>query len=366
MNQYLFKYDKIFFKKKKFFFKKKIKNSKKNFINNKIWFLIIKKENKIGIGECNPILEKISNNKYEKELQYLSKKINILKKIEIFYYFPYISYSSILFGLEQAFLSLIHKFPIFFYSKFTEGKVGIPINRIFWLKSYENLQQEINKIYNNNLKNYLMIKLKINQKFFHYQYFFLKKIKKKYPYLKIRIDANGSFNSKEKAFYYINKLYELNIIDVIEQPIKEGNWKNISNICKYSKLPIALDEELIGINKLKYKKKLLDFINPHYIVLKPNICGSFYGIKEWIIEAEKRNIKWWITSSLESNIGINAISQWIFNYFKNKSSYNIGIHGLNINYYYNDFITTLEVKEGKIWYNPLKKWNFKKIFNLKN
>ncbi|AWU44817.1 enolase C-terminal domain-like protein [Blattabacterium punctulatus] len=351
------------FLKKKFFFKEKIKNSKRTFNYNIIWYLILKKNNKIGIGECNPLLDNnaFKNlNVYEKELLYLSKKINIIQKNESYYYHSYISYSSILFGLEQAILGLKNKYPILYDSKFTIGKSGISINSLIWLFSLSNIniENEVKKIEKEINKGFLFIKMKISPKLFTYQLIVLKKIKKKYPYIKIRIDANGSFKNSKEAIYYINKLYDINIVYSVEQPIKIGNWKDLSNICKKSKLPIALDEELIGINNLKFKKRLLDIISPKYIILKPSVCGGFLGSKEWIIEAYKRKIKWCISSSLESKIGINAIAQWTF---KMEEKYNKGVHGLNIGYFHNDFYSPLHIKKGYIWYNPLKIWKFKNL-----
>ncbi|WP_238785010.1 enolase C-terminal domain-like protein [Blattabacterium cuenoti] len=320
----------------------------------------MKKNNKIGIGECNPLLDKgaLKNlKKFEKELEILSKKVIFLKKTEIYYYYKYISYSCILFGLEQAFLSLKNKFPILYNSEFFNGEKGIPINGLIWLNSFKK-RNAIKDIENIIFEGFSFLKIKINKKFFYYQYFIIKKIKKKYPFIKIRIDANGCFENTKDALFYLNKLYELNIIDSIEQPILSGNWKDMFKICKESKIPIVLDEELNGINKLKEKKKLLDFINPQYIVLKPSIHGGFKGSKEWILEANKRKIKWWISSSLESNIGMNAIAQWTF--FIKKKYKNKNVHGLSTGILYiNNWCSPLEIKEGSLWYNPFIKWKIK-------
>ncbi|WP_185872008.1 enolase C-terminal domain-like protein [Blattabacterium cuenoti] len=335
-------------------------NSYRVFSNNIVWFIILKKNNKIGIGECNPLLDKlclINFNQFEKELKNILKKVFFLKKIEMYYYYKYISYSSIFFGLEQAFLSLKNQFPILYNSSFTNGKQGIPINDLIWINDFKNKNNVIKKIKKKIFEGFLFLKIKISFNLFDYQYSILKKIKKKYPFIKIRVDANGCFDKTTKYLYYINKLYDLNIIHSIEQPIISGNWKKMSKICKESKLPIALDEELEGIFKLKNKKKLLDIINPQYLVLKPSVNGGFYGCKEWILEANKRNIKWCISSSLESNIGINAISQWTF-IINKKYGYKNCNHGLNTGILYiNNWISSLEIKKGKIWYNPFLKWN---------
>ncbi|WP_238785077.1 enolase C-terminal domain-like protein [Blattabacterium cuenoti] len=329
----------------------------------------MKKNNKIGIGECNPILEiSVSKNlnHFKNELENLSKKVISLKKTEIHYYRKYISYSSIFFGLEQAFLSLKNKFPILYDSEFTHGKKGISVNALMWLKSFKKNKERTNDIDNlikeierKIIKGFSFIKMKISVDSFEDQYLILKIIQKKYPSIKIRVDANGCFENSKKALYCLNKLYDLSIVHSMEQPILSGNWKNMSEICKKSKLPIALDEELGGIHKLKDKKRLLDVIFPKYVVLKPSINGGFYGTKEWILEANKRKIKWWISSSLESNIGINAIAQWAFMMKKKYEDQNIYSHvyGLNTGVLYvNNWSSPLEIKKGSIWYNPSMKW----------
>ncbi|WP_238784085.1 enolase C-terminal domain-like protein [Blattabacterium cuenoti] len=244
-----------FLKKKTFFFRKKIFNSNRTFKKNVIWFIILKKNNKVGIGECNPILDKsaLKNlKKFETELENLSKKIFFLKKTEIYYYYKYISYSSILFGLEQAFLSLENKFPVLYHSEFLHGKKGIPINSLIWLNSFNN--SPIKEIKNQITKGFSFIKMKINQKLIDYQIFILKEIKKRYPLIKVRVDANGCFKNIQIALYYLNKFYDLGIVDSMEQPISPGNWSDMSKICEKSKLPIALDEELESVSIFIKKK----------------------------------------------------------------------------------------------------------------
>ncbi|WP_238785675.1 enolase C-terminal domain-like protein [Blattabacterium cuenoti] len=318
----------------------------------------MEKNNKVGIGECNPILDKfILNNldKFKMELKDCLKKVISLKKTKICYYNKYISYSSIFFGLEQAFLGLKNKFHILYDSEFTHGKKGIFINDLIWLDFFKNKKKNniIKKIEEKFFEGYSFIKMKISSNLFDYQYLILKNIQKKYPFVRIRIDANGCFKNTKKALYCLNKLYDLNIIDSVEQPIPSGNWKEMSRICKESKIPIALDEELYGINKLKDKKKLLNIIYPKYIVLKPSLNRGFSGSREWILEANKRKIKWWVSSSLESNIGLNAITQWTFMMEQKYGCKNEIVHGLNTgDLYINNWNSPLKVKKGSVWYDP--------------
>ena len=126
--------------------------------------------------------------------------------------------------------------------------------------------------------------------------------------VELRVDANGAFSPSDA----MEKLERLSKLDLhsIEQPIRAGQWEEMARLTASTPLPIALDEELIGINDIEKKKKLLDIIKPQYIILKPSLHGGISGSEEWIDEANKRNIPWWITSALESNIGLNAIAQW--------------------------------------------------------
>ncbi|QIK16655.1 O-succinylbenzoate synthase [Blattabacterium sp. DPU] len=356
-----------FFRKKIFFFKKKVFNSNRIFQKNVIWFIVLTQNNKIGIGECNPILDQraLKNiEQFETELKNLSNKIINLKKTQIYFYYKYISFSSILFGLEQAFLSFENQFPILCHSEFIHGKKGISTNSLIWLNSFYNKKNAIKEIENQIFQGFSFIKMKINMDLINNQFFIIKEIGKKYPFIKIRIDANGCFNNIQKALYYLKKFSDLEIVDFMEQPISSGNWEDMSKICKKSKLPIALDEELVNINRLKDKKKLLDIIQPQWIILKPSINGGFYESEKWILEANKRKIKWYISSSLESNIGINAIAQWTFVIQKKYNNKNFNAHGLNTGFLYmNNWISPLEIKEGFIWYNPFIKWNIETLLN---
>jgi L-alanine-DL-glutamate epimerase-like enolase superfamily enzyme len=123
------------------------------------------------------------------------------------------------------------------------------------------------------------------------------------------LDANGAFTN-ETALEKLKRLSDFSIHS-IEQPIKPKQFSEMAKICELSPLPIALDEELIGVNLSSEREKLLDTIKPHFLILKPSLLGGFNDSNEWIYFAEKRNIKWWATSALESNVGLNAIAQWV-------------------------------------------------------
>jgi len=168
--------------------------------------------------------------------------------------------------------------------------------------------------------------------------------------IEIRVDANGAF-SDEEALSKINQLTGFKLHS-IEQPIKKNHTDTMSVLCKNSQIPIALDEELIGVFSTEKKEKLLEKIMPQYIVLKPSFIGGFRGTLEWISIAEKLNIGWWITSALESNVGLNAIAQFTF-LLNNTMPQGLGTGSL----YTNNFDCPLTVSKGQLWYRNDLEWN---------
>jgi L-alanine-DL-glutamate epimerase-like enolase superfamily enzyme len=169
--------------------------------------------------------------------------------------------------------------------------------------------------------------------------------------IEIRVDANGAFD----VSLALDKLIQLSEFKLhsIEQPIPKNNTDNMAELCKTTPIPIALDEELIGVFSLEEKEALLQKIKPQYIILKPSFIGGFRGTKEWISLAEKYKIGWWITSALESNIGLNAIAQWTF------LQHNLMPQGLGTGALYtNNFDCPLVVSEGQLWYEKKRDWTF--------
>jgi L-alanine-DL-glutamate epimerase-like enolase superfamily enzyme len=195
------------------------------------------------------------------------------------------------------------------------------------------------------------IKLKIGAIDFEKEIALLKSIRNKYSEaeIELRVDANGAFIASEALF----KLGQLSqcALHSIEQPIKAGNPHKMRQLCSNSPIPIALDEELIGITDVTEKEKLLQTINPDYIILKPSLIGGFKGSLEWIKIAEKLKIKWWVTSALESNVGLNAIAQWTYT-LGNHMPQGLGTGGL----YTNNFKSPLKVKNGTITYQKNGNW----------
>lgn len=277
-------------------------------LNTKETFVLkINEGDKVGVGEC-AIFRGLSSDDvpdYEEKLNWLVENINedknvIEKELK--------NYPSIWFGYEQAILNLKSGCNIYFPSEFTKGNEYIKINGLIWMGSVEFMQEQIQDKLSNGFS---CIKLKIGTDW-NSEREILQEIRKKFPADKIelRVDANCGF-SFEEAPKVLQELADLQIHS-IEQPIKAGNRSQMFELCKSTPIPIALDEELIGVNNFEDKKRLLEEIKPQYIILKPALVGGFKGSDEWIELAEHLEIGWWITSALESNIGLNAIAQYTF------------------------------------------------------
>lgn len=313
------------------------------------WFLILEKDSKKGIGECG-ILRGLSIDDrpdYEEKLQWVCQNIHLGKQK---LYNSLIEFPSIQFGVEMAFLSLESDNPLeLFPSDFTKNKRSIPINGLVWMgePSYmkEQIEQKIAEGFN-------CIKLKIGAIDFNKELELLQFIRTHFDSktIKIRVDANGGF-SPDEALSKLNQLHKFDLHS-IEQPIKQQQIAEMAELCEKTPFPIALDEELIGVFSLDDKEDLLTKIKPQYIILKPSLVGGFQGTQEWSSLAEKHNIGWWITSALESNIGLNAIAQFTFT-FNSSLAQGLGTGGL----YTNNFDSPLEVKEGQLWYNTDLNWS---------
>ena len=317
------------------------------------WFLILEEENNFGIGECG-ILRTLSIDDrpdYEEKLKWTCQNIH-LPKDELLA--ELVEFPSIQFGVEMALLSLQSQDPFrLFPSAFTKGEKGISINGLIWMGEeafmHEQIQQKLEQ-------GFSCIKLKIGAIDFDKEIALLQSIRKKYSAseIELRVDANGAFKPHE-ALQKLQRLSELDLHS-IEQPIKQGQFSEMAKLCAKTPLPIALDEELIGVFSVTKKEELLQTIQPQYIILKPSLIGGFKGTQEWIDLAEKQNIGWWITSALESNIGLNAISQFTFMQNSNMPQ-GLGTGSL----YTNNIKSPLMVKGEYITYAPKKTWDVNSI-----
>lgn len=218
-------------------------------------------------------------------------------------------YPSLQFGLEQAILDFSNGGKgIYFPSLFTQGQGDITINGLIWMGRMDEMLRRIDEKLEQGFR---CLKLKIGALNFAEELEMIKGIRQHYSAdtLQIRVDANGAFDM-EHAIPALNHLARYDIHS-IEQPIKAGTPELMGFLCSITPVPIALDEELIGIIDKDSKKNLLDKIRPQYIILKPALTGGFSGASEWIELANERSVGWWITSALESNIGLSALSQWV-------------------------------------------------------
>ncbi|WP_426278885.1 o-succinylbenzoate synthase [Chryseobacterium sp. S-02] len=304
------------------------------------FILEIFENGKRGIGECAVFrgLSYDDREDYEVKLQWLCDNINqnsefLKRELEEF--------PSIWFGYEQAVLNLKHGENLYFPSEFTHGKAPIVINGLIWMGDVGYMEEQIQDKLE---KGFHCIKLKIGVDW-QSEHEVLQKLRQKFSkeVLELRVDANGGF-TKDEAKIVLQQLADLHIHS-IEQPIKAGNWIDMAELCAQTPTPIALDEELIGITDFNKKKELLETIKPQYIILKPALVGGFAGSDEWISFAEKQNIGWWMTSALESNIGLNAIAQYTFTK-NNKMPQGLGTGGL----FTNNFDTQLELRGEELYF----------------
>ncbi len=215
---------------------------------------------------------------------------------------------SIQFGIEQAFRMLeVNGSNALFATPFTKGQRGIPVNGLIWMGDAASMSQQIEAKLDAGFR---CLKLKIGALAWDEEFKILKNLRSRFDALdlEIRVDANGAFNFT-MAEKVLDQLAEVEVHS-IEQPMKAGMWEEMSALCEDSIVPIALDEELIGLIDVAQKKKMLTEIAPDYIILKPSFIGGWRGTEEWIELANANGIDWWITSALESNVGLNAIAQY--------------------------------------------------------
>lgn len=291
-------------------FKQPAGTSRGVYTTRKVWYLHLTSPDypgRTGIGECAPlpVLSCDDLPDYEDILVKACRRLEDCGgdlDVESLRNYP-----SILFGLETA----VRHFRIgswaLYDTAFSRGKAGVPINGLIWMGDFDKMLSQIEKKMEAGFR---CIKLKIGAINFEEELALLRHIRTRFSSkeIELRVDANGAFSPVD-AMEKLKRLSELDLHS-IEQPIRAGQWEEMARLTSESPLPIALDEELIGCNTLEGKQKLLSAIRPQYIILKPSLHGGVCGGNEWISEAEKRQIGWWITSALESNIGLNAIAQW--------------------------------------------------------
>jgi o-succinylbenzoate synthase len=317
------------------------------------WFLYLSKEDKFGVGECGLFrgLSIDDRPDYEDKLKWVCNNIELGLDILLA---KTIHFPSIQIGLEQAFLSLQSPSPFkLFVSNFTESNKTIDINGLIWMGDREFMNDQIKE---KIAQGFRCLKMKIGAIDFATEIQLLASIRKEFSIndIELRVDANGAFKPSEA----LEKLKILSNYDLhsIEQPIRQGHYQEMALLCEETPLPIALDEELIGVFDVTKRTKMLQIIKPQYIILKPSLVGGFKESLEWIELAKEYGIGWWVTSALESNIGLNAIAQWTAT-LKSSMPQGLGTGGL----FTNNFDSPLEVYKGGLYYNKNKNWNFNLI-----
>lgn len=346
------------FTHKTFHFKQPAGTSRGTLYERKCWFIWVWHSHTPevkGVGECSPLpgLSVDDTEAIPSELRNLCTGIEnypnwLLHRGKLF--------PSIQFGLETALIDLENGGNrIFQQNAFTSGKSGIPINGLIWMGQPDFMLEQIKDKIG---KGYRCIKIKIGAIEFEKELELLQYIRENFDEntIEIRVDANGAFSPAE-APARLRELARLRIHS-IEQPIVKGQADAMARLCSESPVPIALDEELIGLADTVTQEKLLAKIMPQYLVLKPGLLGGLEATSQWIGLADKFEIPWWVTSALESNIGLNAIAQWTFS---NAGSMH---QGLGTGQLFTENVPSpLTLKGEYLFYNPEISWNLEDIAN---
>jgi o-succinylbenzoate synthase len=344
------------YSKRTLIFKQPAGTSRGILIKKDVFYLILNEtENPSikGIGEIAPIpgLSPDAVPELEEKIKNIVLKVNKGNEITEC---ELAGFPSVSFGYETALKGISAGSPVLLFpSEFTRGKTGIPINGLIWMGSKEFMLQQVSQ---KITEGFTCLKLKIGAIDFQSELDILCSIRERFPasQLEIRVDANGAF-SPENAMQKLEQLVKFDLHS-IEQPIKQGQFLEMKKLCENSPVPIALDEELIGISIKNEGKNLLEAICPQYIILKPTLLGGIKASEEWISLAKDRGIGWWVTSALESNIGLNAIAQWTAT-LGSSNFQGLGTGAL----FTNNIESPLVVSDGKLFYSDGNSWNLENL-----
>lgn len=339
-------------------FKQPAGTSRGVYTERRVWLVSVSDGVNVGVGECAPLPD-LSCDALPDYADILNKVCEDFSSTGQLDYEQLRDYPSMLFGLETALLSL--RSPNYLFdTAFARGEVGIPINGLVWMGNYDEMLQRMEE---KLAQGFRCIKLKIGAINFDDELDLIKRIRQRFSHheVELRLDANGAFHfvpesafsdaQRDDALYKLELLSQYNIHS-IEQPIRQGQWGFMAALCRESPLRIALDEELIGVNDPEMKRHMLSIIKPAYIVLKPSLHGGIMGCREWIDAARDLGIGSWITSALESNIGLNAIAQFCSSVYGD----NITMpQGLGTGQLFTDNIPMpLEIRDNRLWIVRMK------------
>ncbi len=324
--------------------------------DRKVWFLKVQDEHGVtGVGEVAPI-HRLSPEHVEDIPEFLNQLAKEIKQVTVLRTEEEVleqvsglvppNMPSVRFGLEVALLDLINGGNKHVFSNKLSG-IEVPINGLVWMGDQAFMQEQIKEKLDAGFR---CIKLKVGALDFDTEIGIIKSLRKTSDDLIIRLDANGAFHTND-VLMKLKRLSEFNIHS-IEQPIMPMQPEAMELICSRSEIPIALDEELIGINSSRDRVDLLQDLKPHYLVLKPTLHGGFASVKEWIDLAEMHGIEWWITSYLESNIGLNAIAQFASRFPQNDEYHGLGTGGL----YHNNVVSPIVIDRGHFTYAKSSVW----------
>jgi o-succinylbenzoate synthase len=337
---------------KEFRFRRPATTSRGTLYQKKVWFIILyESDNPLrrGIGECS-VFPGLSMDDVDGFEMKLSEIVNMINNGIFSLKSPVRDWPSINFAIETALLDIKNGGERIIYpSDFTSGRGSILINGLIWMGSKDEMNRQIDEKLNLGFR---CLKLKIGALDFEDEINILRQLRSRYSPddLEIRVDANGAFSPYEA----LEKLKTISDFELhsIEQPILPAQLEDMASLCRLSPIPVALDEELIGKYPIENKRRLLKIIKPQFIVLKPGLLGGIKSCDEWIITANELNIGWWITSSLETNIGLNAIAQWTYTL---KNPMHQGLSTGNL--FENNIGSPLAVTGEKLYYFPKKKWD---------
>lgn len=316
-------------------FLREAKTSRNTMVSRPIWILKLLDESEecYGIGECAPLfgLSQESEKEVIHALERLKNGESPNPKNAFWRAVP-----SVVMAFEMALSDLLSGGKRIYFG--TDEMEPIPINGLVWMNDRETM---IREAFEKIEQGFTTIKLKVGSLDFDDEISILNDIRTKYSaeQITLRLDANGAFNSND-VFQKMQRLSEFHIHS-IEQPVKAGQWQLMREVCEAGIIPVALDEELIGVNELDRKEALLSSVQPQFIILKPSLHGGFEGADEWIRIADSNTIPWWATSALESSFGLLAIAQWVSQYH-NQLPQGLGTGAL----YSNNFSSPLVVEKG--------------------
>jgi o-succinylbenzoate synthase len=317
------------------------------------YFLLASREGQRGIGECGLLKGLSADDRpdYEARLDWLVEHIH-LPRAEV--YAALREFPSIQFGYEMLLRDLESTDHVLFPSAFTSGESQMPINGLVWMGDKDFMRTQIEQ---KLAAGFSVLKMKIGAISWSEELALLQFIRAQFApdRLELRVDANGGFDTSS-VMPVLDALAGLHVHS-IEQPIKAGQWKAMEKLCADAPLPIALDEELIGVFSLAERRELLHAIKPRYLILKPSFIGGWRGSEEWIHLAKEVGASYWVTSALESNVGLNAIAQWNYT-LQNSIPSGLGTGGL----YTNNFDCPLYVNHGHIGYAPEQRWRLDGLY----